>query len=448
MGKKTVGAFIAALRKANGMTQKDLAERLHVSDKTISRWERDDGAPDLSAIPVLAEIFGISCDELLRGERRSQQEREELPEGTAVTARGEKQRQRLLRSTFSRYQTQTAVAMGLSAAGVVVALLCNLAFLKAVLGFLCGAILFIASAVCQAIFLNRAFFSVEDAGLDEKDLAAFRRKTMRRAERSAALTVGCIGFTLPLIFMDAYVGLNAKQLLLLGSSCAAVLLLLHAVVCHLLNASHISKGRWLLNEKEAAVYAHNHRLKRISAILLTALLVITLAIHLAATSIWGPWTIMKGVTFDDYDSFIAFMEQDIPQAQVSRENAAADDQAIAPADQAGMTDENAVRYDESGKVITEEEARHRTLEDKNGNVVCTYTAWNEDVISLRYSPQVGTVLPITVYTSEDLEKAQEKAAVRNVIFIAAYCVEAVVVLLWYFKKRWKWPQPPFPKETI
>ena len=51
---------------------------------------------------------------------------------------------------------------------------------------------------------------------------------------------------------------------------------------------------------------------------------------------------MKGVTFDDYESFIAFMEQDIPQAQVSRENAAADDQAIAPADQAGMTDEFAI----------------------------------------------------------------------------------------------------------
>ncbi|MEG1894572.1 MAG: helix-turn-helix transcriptional regulator [Clostridia bacterium] len=53
-----MGSFIAALRKANGLTQKDLAERLHVSDKSISRWEREEGAPDLSLIPVLAEIFG------------------------------------------------------------------------------------------------------------------------------------------------------------------------------------------------------------------------------------------------------------------------------------------------------------------------------------------------------------------------------------------------------
>ena len=60
MEKKTIGSFIAALRKASGMTQKELAERLNVSDKTISRWERDDSAPDLSAIPVIAEVFGVT----------------------------------------------------------------------------------------------------------------------------------------------------------------------------------------------------------------------------------------------------------------------------------------------------------------------------------------------------------------------------------------------------
>lgn len=75
MEKKTIGSFITALRKANGMTQKDLAEKLNVSDKTISRWERDDGTPDLSVIPVIAEIFGVTCDELLRGERYSPAER-------------------------------------------------------------------------------------------------------------------------------------------------------------------------------------------------------------------------------------------------------------------------------------------------------------------------------------------------------------------------------------
>lgn len=79
------------------MTQKDLAERLNVSDKTVSRWERDDGAPDLAAIPAIAEIFGVTCDELLRGERKSPEERTVVSKENETTPKGEKQRQRLLK---------------------------------------------------------------------------------------------------------------------------------------------------------------------------------------------------------------------------------------------------------------------------------------------------------------------------------------------------------------
>lgn len=71
MDKKTIGSFLSVLRKANGYTQKQLAEKLNVSDKTLSKWERDKSSPDLSVIPVLAEIFGVTCDEILRGERKN-----------------------------------------------------------------------------------------------------------------------------------------------------------------------------------------------------------------------------------------------------------------------------------------------------------------------------------------------------------------------------------------
>ena len=171
MEQKTIGKFISALRKANGMTQKDLAEQLNVSDKTVSRWERDEGAPDLAMIPVIAEIFGVTCDELLRGERKSPTERklmseqERDSEESEYTVKGEKQRQRLLKLTLSQYQNRTCIAMGVSVVGMIVALICNLAFLKAVLGFLLGTVFFVASIVCQAIFMNHSFLSVEDAGL-------------------------------------------------------------------------------------------------------------------------------------------------------------------------------------------------------------------------------------------------------------------------------------------
>ena len=64
MEKQTMGSFIAALRRAAGMTQRELAERLNVSDKAVSRWERDECAPDLMLIPVIADLFGITADEL------------------------------------------------------------------------------------------------------------------------------------------------------------------------------------------------------------------------------------------------------------------------------------------------------------------------------------------------------------------------------------------------
>ena len=66
MARKSIGQFISALRKANGMTQKQLAERLNVSDKAVSRWERDECAPDLTLIPALAEIYDVTCDEILK----------------------------------------------------------------------------------------------------------------------------------------------------------------------------------------------------------------------------------------------------------------------------------------------------------------------------------------------------------------------------------------------
>ena len=69
MEKKTMGEFISVLRKANGLTQQEVADRLNVSNKAVSRWERDECAPDITLIPALAEMFQVTCDELLKGER-------------------------------------------------------------------------------------------------------------------------------------------------------------------------------------------------------------------------------------------------------------------------------------------------------------------------------------------------------------------------------------------
>lgn len=67
----TLGERIAAYRKKANLTQEQLAEKCTVTAQAVSKWENDLTAPDITLIPRLAEIFNVSCDELL-GARRAQ----------------------------------------------------------------------------------------------------------------------------------------------------------------------------------------------------------------------------------------------------------------------------------------------------------------------------------------------------------------------------------------
>lgn len=69
MDKNITGRFIAELRKQKGFTQKELAEKLIVTDKAISRWETGKGLPDTSLLKPLGDVLGVSITELLSGKR-------------------------------------------------------------------------------------------------------------------------------------------------------------------------------------------------------------------------------------------------------------------------------------------------------------------------------------------------------------------------------------------
>lgn len=72
MKKKSLGMMISSLRKEKGMTQVELAQQMGVTDKAVSKWERDLSYPDINSIPKLAEVFGISVDELMQMKTESQ----------------------------------------------------------------------------------------------------------------------------------------------------------------------------------------------------------------------------------------------------------------------------------------------------------------------------------------------------------------------------------------
>lgn len=70
--KKTLGTMIAELRKQHGMTQLELAEKMGVTDKAVSKWERDLSCPDIHSLPNLAGILGVSLEELMQVKKEAE----------------------------------------------------------------------------------------------------------------------------------------------------------------------------------------------------------------------------------------------------------------------------------------------------------------------------------------------------------------------------------------
>ena len=75
-----IGQFIANQRKAKKLTQAKLAEQLFVSEKTVSKWENGKGIPDTNSLPKLCEIFGVSLNELLSGEKMAEKNDKQVSE--------------------------------------------------------------------------------------------------------------------------------------------------------------------------------------------------------------------------------------------------------------------------------------------------------------------------------------------------------------------------------
>ena len=76
----TLGKRIAALRREKGLKQDELAEKLSVSPQAVSKWENDQTCPDISLLPSLAQILGVTVDELLTGKKEEAPSVKILPE--------------------------------------------------------------------------------------------------------------------------------------------------------------------------------------------------------------------------------------------------------------------------------------------------------------------------------------------------------------------------------
>ena len=429
MEKKTMGSFLAALRRANGMTQKELAERLNVSDKSVSRWERDDGAPDLALIPVIAEVFGVTCDELLRGERAAAGEEQ----GAQSTPKGEQQKKHLLAASLSRFRSRCCIALACSFGGFLVAMAFNSALDRALLGFFLGAVFFVAAAAVETVQLNAALLAIHDE--EGENVDAFRRAVVRGAERTYGAAWVLFACTLPLLWAFHTVTINGFTVSRTGVGVSltfwqAALVLLAAVLLAFfavwIAERRLVKKRFLPPEEKTEAQRKNDRLLRTTALTLCAALALSAFINRALVGFGDTRRLAEGTEFTDFDSFVRYMRKPVEPIYYG-DAAPAPDTAVA----------ESPLYYENDTPIYRSQTEGATIEDDNGNVLCNFIWRNRSVVFWRTGPKADGYLPVTVYTQEAMSLAQQKAKHINTVFYGVYAAEAVAALAIYLRKREK-----------
>ena len=154
MEKKTMGSFIAALRKAKGMTQQDVADRLNVSNKTVSKWERDEGYPEITMLPVIAELFEVTTDELLRGERIFRDENNAEP---VRDVKVEKHTRYIFERAMTKFTNLSVVSVATGLASLFIAYFADyiiVSFDKRWIAVVLTLLLTVASVIIQVIAFN------------------------------------------------------------------------------------------------------------------------------------------------------------------------------------------------------------------------------------------------------------------------------------------------------
>lgn len=111
MDQIKIGKFIAKVRKENNMTQRELADALMISDKTVSKWECGKGLPEVSLMMPLCEILGITVNDLLTGERVSDHDYKEKAEENMMNLMEENQRNKKIWITAIICAIVTVVAV-------------------------------------------------------------------------------------------------------------------------------------------------------------------------------------------------------------------------------------------------------------------------------------------------------------------------------------------------
>lgn len=418
MNNNSIGSFLAALRKANGLTQKQLAEKLNVSDKAISRWERDECAPDLSLIPVLAELYGVTSDEILRG-RRADPNAQSTPQ---AEEKSKKRLQYLLNQISTRFKLQSLISVGIAIVGMIAAMILN-AYNRAQAGFLVGCIFFLAATICQAVFLMHARLRLLDDDFDDAAVTACHHKLIRNSEWVFCVIALLLFAAAPLLLADdPFWGITVPYWWGNGRISVMIPAILCPVVCHMIN---VKVGITIPIDWRTPV---NKLRIRTVATLLIILMATTLL-----QGLFGWWldehiaSFGDATKFETLESFKAYMEQPTSDAGelLTYYKTTQDDTG---------REIEIYRDSQNAEYWYYPEHIQQYVYNADGDVILSYQLYNENVGYITYST-TSDRLPILVQTTQQRRASNDMFDRIMLCWIPVYPLELVLLLLRHRKKK-------------
>jgi transcriptional regulator with XRE-family HTH domain len=430
MEKKTIGKFISALRKANGMTQKELGEKLFVSDKTVSRWECDECTPELFLIPSIAEIFGITTDELLRGERNNP-ERDAIVSEEAISkqrAKSDKQFKLMLDRSSRKYKNLTLISIGITIFGFIAALIANVGFSKGLIAFCLATAFCVASEICQICFaINARITPDEDDDTYTDKIQEANTGVIKTATTITFVNLLLFAFCLPLVTMinGANYGLVFEYWLDYGLLAAAIAFVLCYIIYTLFVRKVLCERNLIsLTEKHQSLITENNKLltKTIRSAVSVAL---ALGVCIGVWNIIGWQTFLKEHTFDNCADFKEFMESDYNRwfnEAYGYANVNGEIVEVYPGDP--NHSHNAINH----KYV------NSSIVNSNGEEICSYY-YNPDLYwRIDFTLSADDKMPVTVVTCESVANARDIFFTIETVLYIFIVIDFVIAAIVYIIK--------------
>ncbi len=411
--KMTLGAFIAQLRKEKGLTQKQLSEILGVSDKTISHWEREESAPDISILPILAHTLGVTADELLAGSISSPAE--PIEQFAAITQADK------TANSYRIFKISNSITAAFSLLCTVIASGGVYLFRLVTLDHTANYIAFFAtlggvslSAVLTVIF-NIVFASKLNPKSDTYDKYLFNAN--RISTLNIYLCLMCISANL--IFTGRY-----------GFLFVAVALLLCLIIEKILKSTKVlALEKAFETENKKSVY-----LLRKSCTVLCAILVILGSLgHFFISDCWNPNLYDK--VFNSADEFKAYMETPYAMPEDAWQIDGVKTTTAPPTTSSNQNDKPL--QPPAASVTPDKEtgsAFYETVYDDDGNEIVTFMFRNNAVYKYTYSSDGK----FRIITYDSMRKAETINHFRNHtldFLMPLYYVVVIIISVITYKKK-------------